>query len=142
MSTSPAPRPAHRRARYAALGLLLSLSLPAACTAPTPAPTPTAQPAAAVERPTRPPATTVPTRPAATATAEPADPRFAEALSLTLGEERSQALSRSADGDWFTFTPTAGRFYRFATTLIDDELDTVLRLYDADGEQLAENDDA
>jgi hypothetical protein len=145
MSTSIAPRSARRRARYAALSLVLSLMLPTACGLPAAA-TPTATvPATAVARPTRPAeatATTVPTRPPATATAQPADPRFVEALTLTLGEERSQTLSRADDGDWFTFTPTSGRFYRFATTLIDAEIDTVLTLYDADGEQIAENDDA
>ena len=65
----------------------------------------------------------------------------AEAATATVGERMSGALDYGGDIDVFAFTAEAGQLYEIDVAL-DTLHDSVLRLLDADGFQLAYNDDA
>jgi hypothetical protein len=63
---------------------------------------------------------------------------------LVVGEETSGVLSIEDDAQFYTFTASAGDVVTISLFAAneDSDLDTYLRLYDADGTLLVENDDA
>lgn len=77
--------------------------------------------------------------------AEPSAPTADTAeFDITAGQESTGALSDSNPNDLYRFEGTAGSVVTITMKKIDDSsnLDPYLKLYDADGNLLAENDDA
>ncbi|RRR65326.1 MAG: hypothetical protein EI684_23545 [Candidatus Viridilinea halotolerans] len=65
----------------------------------------------------------------------------AEAKALALNEVQERTFHTPQDEDWVFVEVTAGLTYQFETLDLADGIDTVLTLYDAQGEELDSNDD-
>ncbi|MDY7077535.1 MAG: pre-peptidase C-terminal domain-containing protein [Chloroflexota bacterium] len=68
---------------------------------------------------------------------------YSEAVEIpTDGTVQTHTLHTAADKDWLTFYAWGGQVYSITTFQLSPDVDTVLRMYDADGVTLlAENDD-
>jgi uncharacterized delta-60 repeat protein len=77
------------------------------------------------------------------AQASPADPddQLAEAVVTSVGSTRSGKIDSPFDVDLYKFTARAGQRVGFDVDLPDDDLDTLLRLFNTGGVQLLDNDD-
>jgi len=71
---------------------------------------------------------------------EPDDSR-AQARRIGVGETQTHNRHRGGDQDWVYFEAQAGTTYIIETSNLGDGADTVVYLYDQDGEELASDDD-
>jgi hypothetical protein len=71
---------------------------------------------------------------------EPDDTQ-ATASSIELQESQWHNIHAAGDHDWLSLQAEAGVTYVVETYDLEAELDTILFLYDADGEELARDDD-
>jgi serralysin len=61
---------------------------------------------------------------------------------VAVGGHVKGAIDTAGDHDWYQVSLVSGQTYTFSTMFSTDLFDTVLRLRDANGVQIAENDDA
>ncbi|PDW04967.1 hypothetical protein [Candidatus Viridilinea mediisalina] len=69
------------------------------------------------------------------------DDRQADASLITVGEVQARTFHLPSDEDWVAIDVIAGATYRFTTFDLDPGLDTILTLYDHQGNELDYNDD-
>ncbi len=65
----------------------------------------------------------------------------ARANAITIGETQNHNLHVEGDRDWVYFEAVAGRTYIIATSNLGHDIDTIVRLYDEQGNELASDDD-
>jgi ribosomal protein S11 len=134
-----------------------AIPLPTATEAASPTPSPTSLPpspsATATPEPPPPtntrviplstpllPPTITPREPVAPDGWEPDDSR-ADARPIGLGESQAHNLHVEGDRDWLFFEAEEGRAYVIETSNLGGEVDTVVELYDEEGNELASDDD-
>ncbi len=71
---------------------------------------------------------------------EPDDTRE-QAAQIEVGVHQSHNLHVTGDHDWISFQATTGTTYVIETFNLGSRIDTVIHLYDADGQRLASDDD-
>jgi hypothetical protein len=69
------------------------------------------------------------------------DDTLATARRIDLAEPQSHNIHSAGDHDWLFFETESGVTYIMETYNLGDEIDSVLFLYDADGQELAQDDD-
>jgi hypothetical protein len=69
------------------------------------------------------------------------DDTMSMARSIELGEAQAHNIHVAGDHDWLSFQAEEGVTYVVETHGLEDEIDTVLVLFDADGQELAQDDD-
>ncbi|HUS69694.1 MAG TPA: PPC domain-containing protein [Anaerolineae bacterium] len=65
-----------------------------------------------------------------------------QAVAIEVGSYQTHDLHDTGDQDWMCFEATVGTNYVIETFNLGDNIDTYLALYDANGRQLAEDDDS
>jgi len=80
------------------------------------------------------------TRPLTADEYEP-DDTMAEAGETEVGEVQTHSIYVEGDHDWLSFEATQGTTYLIETSNLGLEIDTVILLYDENGEELAQDDD-
>ncbi len=86
------------------------------------------------------PPTITPREPVAPDSWEPDDARV-DARPIGLGESQAHNLHVEGDRDWLVFEAEEGRAYVIETSNLGGEVDTVVELYDEQGNELASDDD-
>jgi hypothetical protein len=69
------------------------------------------------------------------------DDTLAQARAISLAEPQSHNVHTAGDHDWLALQAESGVAYTIETHDLGPEIDTVLYLYDADGQELAHDDD-
>jgi hypothetical protein len=69
------------------------------------------------------------------------DDTMSEAQEIEVGEVQTHSIHVAGDNDWLSFQAVAGTTYLIETSNLGQEVDTIIFLYDEDGEELAQDDD-
>ncbi len=136
-AVQPVPTAAETPSPTGSVEKLLS---PTATKVPPPSPTPKAEPPTPTNTRVIPLLTAIPPEPSVPDEWEP-DDTAAEASPIEVGEVQRHNLHVEGDRDWVYFQAEAGRAYVIETSSLGHEMDTVVYLFDEEGNELASDDD-